>query len=289
MIASIAAGQHGRITTEQMLAAGLRTGEIKHRVGTKRLHREHRGVYCVGFADTSQIGLFMAAVLACGPRAVLSHRCAAILLGLLKGLAPRMVDVTVGGRSCRSRDGIRIHLPRHLTRADVTTVDGIPCTTAARTLVDLAAEASEHEREEAFDQARRLRLVPPRALEHQLELPRPGVRAIRGLHQGPDLRFRFERDFRRFLIAEHYPPARFNECIATPLGKPMVDVVWFEHRFALELDSRAYHDGSSAFETDRERDIALELAGFAVQRVTWRMFTDRREVVRALLDQRLRS
>jgi very-short-patch-repair endonuclease len=288
VIASIAAGQHGRITSEQMLAAGLRTGEIKHRVATKRLHREHRGVYCVGFSDTSQIGLFMAAVLACGPRAVLSHRCAAILLGLLRGVAPRLIDVTVGGRSCRGRDGIRVHLPHHLTRSEVTLVDGIPCTIAARTLVDLAAEATEHEREEAFDQARRLRLLPPRELEHQLALRRPGARAIRDLHQGPDLRFRFERDFRRFLRAEGYPAARFNERIATPLGNPMVDVVWFEHCFALELDSRAHHADRRAFETDRERDIALELAGIAVRRVTWRMFTERREVVRALLDQGLR-
>lgn len=271
-----------------MLDAGLRTGEIKHRVATKRLHREHRGVYCVGFQDTSAIGLFMAAVLACGPRSVLSHRCAAILLGLLSGAAPRSIDVTVGGRSCRSRVGIQVHLPHHLLRSDVTLVDGIPCTTAARTLVDLAAQAPVHEYEEAYDQARRLRLVPPRALERQLARQRPGVRAIRDLHQGPDLRFRFERDVRRFLLAEGYPPARFNELIATPLGTPMVDVVWPEHRFALELDSRAHHADSRAFETDRERDIALELAGIAVRRVTWRMFTDRREVVRALLDQRLR-
>lgn len=88
IIAAIAGAQHGRITTRQLLEAGLTEKAIEHRVATQRLHREHRGVYCVGFLDTSQIGRFMAAVLACGQRAVLSHRCAAILLGLLKGVAP---------------------------------------------------------------------------------------------------------------------------------------------------------------------------------------------------------
>jgi len=288
MIAVIAGAQHGRITTAQLLEAGVTEKAIEHRVATKRLHREHRGVYCVGFLDTSQIGRFMAAVLACGPRAVLSHRCAAILLGLLKVLAPLSIDVTIGGRSCRTRAGISIHLPRHVMRSDVTIVDGIPCTTAARTLVDLATDSTEHELEEAFDQARRLRLLHPHALERQLALPRPGVRAVRDLHRGPDLRFRLERDFRRFLLAECYPPARFNERIATPLGNPMIDVYWPDHCFAIELDSRAHHADNGAFETDRERDIGLELAGVAVQRVTWRMFTHRREVVRALLDQRLR-
>src|SRR5438128_1539841 len=128
LIADLAARQHGVITLAQLLWAGLSVDAVKRRVAAGRLHRLHRGVYAVGHRAISHQGRWLAAVMACGPEAALSHYDAAYLSALLPSpakLGP--VHVTVpgsGGR--RRREGVIVHRSRTITPADVVVRDRIP-------------------------------------------------------------------------------------------------------------------------------------------------------------------
>ena len=133
-----------------MLARGVGRGAIARRVEKKHLQLIHRGVYAVGHRRLSRMAWWMAAVLACGPGAVLSHRAAAVFWGILEG-ARAWVDITVP-RGLRGRDGIRVH--QATLAPDERTVEaGIPVTTVARTLLDLAALLDLHEFKRALERA----------------------------------------------------------------------------------------------------------------------------------------
>jgi predicted transcriptional regulator of viral defense system len=137
-LAALAKRQHGVVSLGQLLDLGLSLKGIAERVRTGRLHRIHRGVYAVSPARLRTEGYWLAAVLACGPGAVLSHRSAASLWELRAAAAPA-IDVTVPSRSGRKRRrGIRVHRSSRLTAEEVMTREGIPVTTVARTLLDLA-------------------------------------------------------------------------------------------------------------------------------------------------------
>jgi predicted transcriptional regulator of viral defense system len=167
-IAAVAARQHGVVTLRQLEACGLGPGAIKHRVGAGRLQRLWRGVYAFGHSELRLEGRLLGAVLACGPRAVLSHRSAADRWGILAS-ARWSIDVTVGTRSGRRRQcGIDLHCVRRLDQSDVTTLDGIPITTVARTLVDLCAIVPPRMVEKALEQSYVLQLVAPRTIEDAL-------------------------------------------------------------------------------------------------------------------------
>src|SRR4051794_18289572 len=139
-IAALANRQHGVIALYQLVPLGLTKSAVAERVRRGRLHPVHRGVYAVGHALLTLKARWMAAVLACGEGAVLSHRSAAELLGLLKGSVWRAADVTTPTRAGRKRAGIDVHAGQ--TATDATTVDGIPCTAVPRTLLDLAETTS---------------------------------------------------------------------------------------------------------------------------------------------------
>src|SRR4051812_39851018 len=126
-----------------------RPGSIEHRVALGRLHPVHRAVYAVGHTVLTRSGRWMAAVLACGPGAALSHASAAALWGLQRG-EPNIIDVTAR-RTGRKRPGIRIHRPR--VPAETTTHDAIRVTTPARTILDLAATVTRSRLEHLLDQA----------------------------------------------------------------------------------------------------------------------------------------
>jgi predicted transcriptional regulator of viral defense system len=158
LIARTAARQHGAVTVAQLLAAGLDRDAIAYRRRVGRLHLLHRGVYAVGHRPPSPLATAMAAVLACGPNAALSHRSAATLWRIL----PRWnspVEVTTPTK--RSHPGICIHRSRH---ADATTNYGIRVTTPARTLVDLADVLNERALTRAVNEAQVLRLTTPEEL-----------------------------------------------------------------------------------------------------------------------------
>ena len=259
-IADLAARQHGLVTRPQLLGAGFADTAIAHRVQAGRLIRVHRGVFAVGHRPPTAHARAMAAVLACGPRAVLSHRSAAALWELARW--PREVEVTAP--TLHRHRGVLVHRSRTLTRDDITRHYAIPVTTAARTLKDLARVLDPLPLTRAVNDARLRRLVSAE----------PG-------ETGPT-RSVFEAAFLAVIDRHHLPRPEVNQHMA---GYE-VDMLWRPQRLVAELDGRAYHEDT--FEEDRERDASLTAAGLRVVRVTWRRLTRReeREAARfgALLD-----
>ncbi|MDP9293551.1 MAG: DUF559 domain-containing protein [Actinomycetota bacterium] len=246
--------------------------------------RLHRGVYLVGplkapFTDA------MAAVLACGDGAVLSHHAAAALYGLRPTL-PAEVDVTVAGRQARHRPGIRVHRTRRLPTGEVTRRQGIPVTTPERTLRDLAAVLPPKDLKRALEQAevQRLLTLP---LDEQFTRHR-GAKALRAVatrHDAPALT-RSEAEIRVLALVE---AAR----LPRPAGNVRlhgyeVDLLWRPERLVAEVDGYAFHSTRAAFERDRRRDAELQTAGYRVLRVTWRQIVEEPEALVATLSVALR-
>jgi predicted transcriptional regulator of viral defense system len=276
LVAELAERQHGVVTLSQLQSLGLSRSGVSRRAKVGRLHRVHSGVYAVGRRRLTRRGVWMAAVLAYGPRAVLSHRSAAALHGLRPDNRAR-IDVTLPAKSARARSGIDVHRSPTLSEADVTTVDGIPCTTVARTLLDLAEVAPRRILERALDQAELLKLFDPRALDDVLARAdgRRGARLLRAL-----LADRLEPTLTRSELEERFlvlcrqaslPTPAVNAWIALGAGVAyQADFLWRAEQVAIETDGRAFHSHRAAFESDRLRDQRLTLAGFTVLRFTWR-------------------
>jgi very-short-patch-repair endonuclease len=271
-IGRLAEGQHGVVTRAQLSELGLGTGAIKHRIGVGRLRPVYRGVYTIGHRLLTQRGRWMAAVLACGPGAVLSHRAAASLWGIRGGTR---VEVTVPGAK-HARTGIRLH--RANLPADETTIHhGIPTTTVPRTLLDLGAVVHRDELRGAIRQAEQQRLSDPLWLGDVVDRypRRPGVPALRALiaeaQRGLGLvRSELEERFQAHLLDAGLPRPVTN----VRIEDLEVDCAWPEHRVIVELDGRATHDLANAFEADRARDRRLQAAGWRVVRITWRQLHD---------------
>jgi hypothetical protein len=236
----------------------------------------HTGVYAVGHTVLTRNGRWMAAVLACGPGAVLSHRDAAALHGLRPSSRAR-IDVTVRGRGGRKRRGIDAHRSRRLDAADVTTVDGIPCTTVARTLVDLAEVVSPRETERACERAEILRVFDLRAVDAICGRT-PGRRGVpvltaivRGYRATSELtKSDLEQAFLTLCANAGIPPPQVNLWIDLEGGGVEVDFVWEAEGLIVEVDGYETHGTPTAFERDRSRDVDLHLAGWQVVRFTWR-------------------
>ena len=287
-IAALAARQHGVITRGQLTELGLGRGAIDHRLAIRRLHPVHRGVFAVGYSVLSRRGAWMAAVLAAGPGAALSHRSAAPLWQI-RDSGRANPDVSVPRE--RRRPGIDTH---RITLApdEVTEHRGIPVTTPARTLLDLAAILTSHQLERALHEAEYRRLASPLSLDAMIarHQTRRGTAALRRLLE--DLRGRgasvtrsvLENAFLALLDAHALPPPKLNE----QLGPYTVDALWPAARLVIELDSRQAHDTRTAFESDRARDRELTANGYRVLRITWRqLHADHAtiaEQLRALLD-----
>ena len=286
----MASRQHGVVSRRQLLGSGVPSGVIDHRLSIHRLHRIHAGVYSVGFRLPTVHGRFMAAVLACNPDALLSHRSAAAMWDLQR-VRSGPVDVTIPRGGSRSRKGIRVHTTRHLEPADVTSRVGIPCTSLARTFVDFAAHATREELESALEQSVRLRLFDDRAMQAAIGLAR-GRRQVAMLSkylkelsdEPADFRSKFERRVLTLVRRERFPVPVVNGIV---LGYE-VDFHWPEQRLILEADGRDFHGTPQAVERDRERDLSLELAGWEVIRITWRLLTEHPHRVAARLRSRLR-
>lgn len=275
-IAQVAAAQHGVIGGRQLFELGLRQGAIRHRVAAGRLHRLYGGVhavYAVGNPRLSGPGRWMAAVLACGEDAVLSHRSAAAHWGLAPSAASR-IDVTTSGRGRSERQSIVLHRVRSFDPADRALRDAIPLTTIPRTLLDYAEVMSPARLENAFEAAERLRLLDVAAVTELCERSRGrrGLRPLRALlgryvDTAAGTRSPLERRFTAFCRAAGLPPPATNVVIA---GFE-VDALWPRERLVVEVDSYAYHRTRGAFERDRGRDRQLQLAGYRVVRITDRM------------------
>jgi very-short-patch-repair endonuclease len=286
VIAALAARQHGVVTREQLLALGLGHGAIDHRVACGRLHPVQRGVYAVGHQVLSRRGRWMAAVLAAGPGAVLSHRSAAALWGIWGTQRAKPEVIVARRRRLSGIDTHRIALPDD----EITTRDGIPVTTPARTLLDLAEQLTPQRLERAVHEAEHRRLTSPLPLDALLarHRGRRGTVALRAIVDKGRLgstrtRSDLELDFLVFLDAHHLERPLVNE----EIGPYTVDALWPAQRLVVELDSRQAHQTAKAFEEDRARDRDLQVWGYKVLRVTWRqLHADARTIdaqLRALL------
>jgi hypothetical protein len=280
-LAEIAARQHGVVARWQLNALGLRDGAVARRLGSGRLHRLHRGVYAVGHKVVPHRGRLIAAVLACGPDAVLSHRSAAGIWGILRTSSP-VVEVTAPTRA--GHPGITLHRVRRLDPEDRALHDGIPVTTVARTILDCAAELGPRRTEQMIEASERLRLFDltaigdcrARSRGHRGE--RPLKAALAAIHRPPaDTRSPLEERFLDFCRDAGVPPPATNVTVA---GYE-VDAAWLEQRLVVELDSYEFHGPRGAFERDRVRDTAIQLAEFRVVRVTHRRLTVRRAALEA--------
>jgi very-short-patch-repair endonuclease len=271
-IGALAARQHGTVGRAQLLGLGVTPGEIELRVKRRRLIPLFPGVYAVGHTALTQRGRWMAAVLAGGSGAVLSHRAAAGLHGLLSTAA---VDVTVRTQR-RSRKGVRFH-QAVIPPDERTVVDGIPVTTAARTILDLAAGAPEHRVEKAIHEAEVQRLGDVVSLDDLLtRYPgRRGSAKVRSVLA----RGRIGLDVTKSELEDAFLRAVDDHGLRRPRRNHVVegctvDCAWPEHRVVVELDGRGVHDTARLFESDRARDRRLIRAGWIVVRVTWRMLVE---------------
>jgi very-short-patch-repair endonuclease/predicted transcriptional regulator of viral defense system len=278
-IVELAERQHGVITLPQLQFVGLSKSAVSRRAVVRRLHRVHRGVYAIGRPQLTMHGRWMAAVLACGAGALLSRRSAAGLSGLRRD-ERHATDVCVPCEGVRSRRGIDLHRSTTLTDDDITTIDGIPCTTVARTLVDLGDVVDRRAVERAVDQADVLQLFDLRAVDDVLDRagPKRGagiLRAVLADRAGPTItRSELEERFLALLRAASLPSPAVNAWITLHDGIAYkADFLWRRERLIVETDGRDVHTTRRAFEHDRERDQHLTLAGFTVVRFTWRQIT----------------
>lgn len=267
-LAELAGRQYGVASTRQLRRLGYSYASIERAASAGRLHRVHQGVYAVGHTSLSLYGQCLAAVLACGPGALLSHWSAAWLLGLLP-TQPVPVHVTTPVQR-QSRRPIRVHRSRTLTDADRGVEDGIPVTSVARTALDLAPRIRPASLDRLLQRAEELQLFDLPEFESVLERNRGhhGASRLRlALHlyaPAPFTRSGLERRFLGLLT---------EAGIATPstgynVAGHELDVYWPDHRFAVELDVFETHGSRSSFEADRLRDEDLKLAGVELIRVT---------------------
>ncbi|MGI9019701.1 MAG: type IV toxin-antitoxin system AbiEi family antitoxin domain-containing protein [Solirubrobacterales bacterium] len=258
-VVRLAERQWGVITYEQLLAAGLSPSAVRNRVRAGRLHRIHRGVYAVGHRALAREGWWKAAVLACGPGAVLSHTSAAALWGMLDP-RPGPIHITVptkGGRA--RRKALVIHRatlpPRQTTHRAL-----IPVTRTGRTLSDLRRIISTSEYQQAIREAE-FRHLDTGDREHD------GTRS--------DLEARVLGLLRRHRI----PIPEVN----VRVGRYVVDCLWRAERLIVELDGFRGHRGREAFEQDRARDAELTRLGYRVLRFSWRQVAGEPLVVAAAI------
>jgi very-short-patch-repair endonuclease len=268
------------------MALGLSSEAVDVRLEGSRLHRVHRGVYAVGQRHLRHEARWMAAVLACGAGAVLSHRSGGVHWGLVR--SDHVPEVTAPTR-LRTRRGIRPHQAT-LPPDERTIHEAIPVTTPNRTLFDLAAVLRERQLERAINEAEVRRLWDHTSLAALLDrYPRhrgnPIIRAaLERRREGATVtRSELEELFVELLDAAGLPRPELNAVIE---GFE-VDAVWRDRRLIVELDGRGFHSTATAFERDRARDRALQAVGWRVVRLTYRQLRDAPEAVLADLHRLL--
>ncbi len=291
----MALGRDGVFALEELCALGITASAVRQRAAAGRLHWVHASVYSVVPVEMLTAGgRYRAAVLACTGRrhhAALSHRSAADLHGL-RACHRRTVEVIVPGRSTHRHKGIQVHRSINLSESDITTADGIPVTTVARTQLDLAAVVSPRGVERALDQSEILGLFDLDALVDQLErnVKHPGagrLRAVLGRYDiGTEITdSELEERFLSFCRAQTFPTPEWHGAINPGDGGVVLrpDAVWRDQRVVVEVDGERFHRTRHAFHEDRMRDQRLVVAGWRVIRTTWQQLTTRPEELAAAL------
>jgi Transcriptional regulator, AbiEi antitoxin len=279
-LARIAGAAHGVVTRTQLLRAGVTVDEIRWRVRTGSLLREHRGVYRVGHRAPTIEATYLAAVLAAGEGAVLSGRAAAYLLGLVRS-GPPPAEVTAPTQ--RRIEGVRVHRSRVLDARDATIVRGIPVTTVARSLVDLAAELSIDALARACHEAGVRYGTTPRAVEEVLagRPTSPGAKKLRRIIHG-DVHVTLSRLEARFLelLCELGLPLPVTN---RPAGGRRVDCRWPAHQLTVELDGYRFHNSRYSWEQDRRREREARAGGDEFRRYSYGDVTEHPQLMLAEL------
>jgi very-short-patch-repair endonuclease len=249
-LARIAERQHGVVTRAQLGGCGLSPNAVALRIKRGQLHRIHRGVYAVGHRALGQHGHWMAAVLACGEGAVLSHASAAALWGFLKPLRgpAHVTSPSLNGRS--RRRGIILHRSRSLAPDPslVTERLGIPVTSPQRTIDDLRSCVSSYLLRRAIRQAEHAGLRLDQATKAKTKRTRSDL----------------ELDFLAFCSRHSLPRPEVN----VKVGRWEIDFLWPAQKVAVETDFFDYHRGSISFEDDHQRELDLRRLGHTVRRYT---------------------
>jgi hypothetical protein len=275
-LAGLAGRQHGVVGRWQLVELGFGDDAIKLRLRAGRLHPLHRDAYAVGHPVISKRGRWLAAVLALGPGAMLSHRSAAALWGLARD--QRKVHVTApGGRQdLPGRSGIKVHRCKFFPD-ERTLRAGIPVSTVARTIFDLAERSVPYELKSAWDEADRMHLlrIPEVAVVYERGRGRRARTRVRPFLQAEQRHIEstaspLEDRFAAFVIAYRLPPPQTNVL----LEGDEVDALWPDARLIVELDSWEFHAHRAAFEKDRDRDTDHLLAGYRTIRVTHRRLSE---------------
>lgn len=284
--ARIAAAQEGRISVAQLRAAGLDRGAVAHRVRKGQLHRVHVGVYAVGHPGTNMDARFWAAVLAGGDGTLLCDWASASLWGFARWDG-RDVDVTAPGGGSRHRPGIRFHRSRCIDARDTTRRRGIPTTTAARALLEIAPQLSDRRLTRAVRQAQVERVTSTRQIAEMLGRAN-GHRAVRRIAAiiatGPAPTASGDEDAVLDLLLAHgleHPVV--NQSLVVAGHSYVPDLRWPTQRVILEIDS-AWHDDPLSQRLDAERQADLQAAGERVVRTRREhALADPRRLVRRLV------
>jgi very-short-patch-repair endonuclease len=264
-LATLAARQRGLLTTAQLLDVGLTRSAISCRLAAGTLHRLHRGVYLLGHTAAAPLAYELAALLACGPTAALSHWTAAALQRILAH-TDGPIHLTIPDRRCRPRPGVQ---PRFASLPDqeVTTRHGLRITTPLRTLQDLRPLLDPAAYERAVNEAQVLHLIPKQS-------------------DGPGItREEAERRLKHLLKRAQLRPTATN----TTIRGHEVDAFFQDPKLIVEVDGYSTHGTRLAFENDRRRDAELTGAGYRVMRVTWRQIEEEPEAVAARLGAAIAS
>jgi very-short-patch-repair endonuclease len=274
----LAAGQHGVVSRRQLLDAGLTSRMVQARVARRQLLPLHRGVYAVGHAQLRPEGRWLAAVLAAGPGAALSHRSAAALHGIRE--SGGAVDVTTTRRV--NVRGVVIHRATRLDAQDLTTRRGVRTTTVARTLADLAKTLTAEQLGKLLREMDRTGRLSAAVVERASGRADAALRAALNEHARLATSLTRSELEDRFLalLADHDLPRPLTN---HPVCGMKVDAVWPQQRLAVELDGWAFHHDRAAFEEDRARSARLAEAGWTPVRFTHAQVVDRSHDVAATL------
>jgi Protein of unknown function (DUF559) len=294
-LAGLVERQHGVIARRQALALGVGHRAIERRLARRSWISLHRGVYAVGHRQLRQEGRWMAAVLAVGPGAVLSHRDAAALHGMRPAPEGRRISVCTPAHA-RAIQGVWLKARRTLMTEDVTVVRAIPVTAPARTLVDLAPMLTLGQLQGTLGEADRKGLLDVQAVERALARVKSrhgqgharlrdalDAHAMRGAVL---IRSWLEEQFLDLIIAAGLPRPRFN----APAAGFEVDALWPAERVVVEVDGWADHKERAAAARDRDKTNRLQLAGYVVLRFLYGDVVSRpSEVAAAIRDMLAQS
>ncbi len=283
-IADVADAQQGQATHAQLEALGATPGAIDYRRRSGLLQVTFARVYAIGHRALPRLWREMGAVLACGDDAFVSRHWAAAAWGV-RPPASGDVDITVPDRRSARRAGIRIRRAKRIDPLDVTELEGVPISTPAFALLEIANDLTFEAFERAFDDALIKQVMTPADARDTLErhAGRPGCKRFEELakpeHGLQITRSWLEQQMKSLVRKGGLPTPALN----LRKGRILPDFEWRDEKVIVETDGYGTHGTRRAFEADRARDARLAAEGWLVLRFTWRQLKNQPELVLARL------